>query len=390
MSDDRPRGTAGPGPDRPPLPGADGVRALACLWVFGHHVVLVLGLPHRGVGKLFGRHGPLGVVVFFVLSGFLLSRPWWAALASGGPPPSLRRYARHRAARLLPAWVVVLLASAVVFGTWTPRELVRLGAGLSLVSALHPVTYFPVPGNAPCWSVGVEAVFYAVLPCVGAALLRARTLAGAQAVVVVGLGGVLAGHAAVVASFPSPAPPPDPDALVALAHAWWPERSPLGLLPPFLLGVLAASAVARPAPPSRHGDAAAAVALALLGLDLAAGGRLGAPLHVPGLHGRFPAFPAAVALLLVGLARSRHLGRWLDALPLRGVARWSYGLYLVHGPVLLGVAAALVGTAGPAHAPHIVALVAGLGLAASLALAAASWRWVEAPVLRRARARVSA
>ena len=69
-------------------------RALACLWVFGHHVVLLLALPQRGVGKLLGRHGPLGVVVFFVLSGFLLARPWWRALEGGGPPPS-RRW--HRA-----------------------------------------------------------------------------------------------------------------------------------------------------------------------------------------------------------------------------------------------------------------------------------------------------
>lgn len=146
-------GPAGPspapaGPSRA-LAGADGVRALACLWVFGHHVVLLLDLPHRGAGKLFGRYGPLGVVVFFVLSGFLLAQPWWRALASGGPPPDLRDYARRRAARIVPAYALCLVVSFLVFGAFTARDGVRLAAGLAFASAFHPVTYFPVEGNSP-------------------------------------------------------------------------------------------------------------------------------------------------------------------------------------------------------------------------------------------------
>ena len=104
---------------------------------------------------------------------------------------------------------------------------------------------------------------------------------------------------------------------------------------------------------------------------------------MPGLHGRFPGFPVAVGALLVGLARSRVLGRVLDAAPLRATATLSYGLYLWHVPVLLGVIAAL----RPGRGAADVALVTVLGLAASYAAAWLSWTSVERPVLRRARGR---
>lgn len=377
------------------LAGADGVRALACLWVFGHHVVLLLDLPQRGVGKLLGRHGPLGVVVFFVLSGFLLARPWWRALEGGGPPPDLRAYARRRAARIVPAYAVCLVVSFLVFGAFTARDGLRLAAGLAFLSAFHPVTYFPVEGNSPCWSLGVEGVFYACLPLVGLALARARSLRAGRLVTLGALLLVLAAQAVVVATVPPPTPPANASGLVRLAAAWLPERSPLGLLPHLLVGVLAASFVAARAddpPRGRGGDLLALAALAALvvevgwrgpGAGLASLDAAWASRHVPGVHGRFPGFPVAVGALLVGLARSRVLGRALDAAPLRATATLSYGLYLWHVPVLLGIVAALRPGRGAAE----VALVTVLGLAASYAAAWLSWTFVERPVLRRARGR---
>ena len=392
-------GPAGPspapaGPSRA-LAGADGVRALACLWVFGHHVVLLLDLPHRGAGRLFGRYGPLGVVVFFVLSGFLLAQPWWRALASGGPPPDLRDYARRRAARIVPAYALCLVVSFLVFGAFTARDGVRLAAGLAFASAFHPVTYFPVEGNSPCWSLGVEGVFYALLPVVGLALARCRSLRAGRLATLGALLLVLAAQAVVVATVPRPGVPADASGRVRLAATWLPERSPLGLFPHLLVGVLAGSFVVARAgdpPRGRGGDLLAVAALAALAVELAwrgPGPRLAwldaawASRHVPGVHGRLPGFPVAVAALLVGLARSRTLGRAFDAAPLRATATLSYGLYLWHVPVLLGVVAALRPGRGAADA----ALVTLLGLAGSYAAAWLSWTVVERPVLRRARGR---
>lgn len=376
------------------LPGADGVRALACLLVFGHHVVLMLDLPHRGAGKLFGRHGPLGVVVFFVLSGFLLAQPWWRALADDRPPPDLRAYARRRAARIVPAYAVCLVVSFLLFGAFTARDGVRLAAGLAFASAFHPVTYFPVEGNSPCWSLGVEGVFYVLLPLVGLALSRCRSLRAGRLATLGALLLVLAAQAVVVATVPRPGVPSDASGLVRLAATWLPERSPLGLFPHLLVGVLAGSfVVARAGEPSRGrgGDLLALAAVVALALELAwrgPGPRVAAldaawaSRHVPGVHGRFPGFPVAVGALLVGLARSRALGRALDAPPLRATATLSYGLYLWHVPVLLGVVAAL----RPGRDATAVALVTALALAGSYAAAWLSWTFVERPVLRRARA----
>ncbi len=67
---------------------------------------------HGYVGLVYSRM-EIGVPIFFVLSGFLLFGPWVRAAASGGPPPSVRRYAWHRVRRIMPAYVVTVLAAYV-------------------------------------------------------------------------------------------------------------------------------------------------------------------------------------------------------------------------------------------------------------------------------------
>src|SRR5262245_20867926 len=106
------------------LGGADFMRAVACLMVLAHHLSLrmdfykvtdALALPFN-----LARFGNYGVSVFFVLSGFLLSRPFWLALDAGRPQPSLRIYAMRRAARILPGFWVALtigfILSVFVYG----------------------------------------------------------------------------------------------------------------------------------------------------------------------------------------------------------------------------------------------------------------------------------
>src|SRR3954454_25030233 len=87
--------------------GADGVRALACLWVFANHTTIALGKPWGGDG--FCRmYGTLGVAIFFVLSGMLLSVPFWQRYHDGRPFPELAPYTRSRLARILPAYYLCL------------------------------------------------------------------------------------------------------------------------------------------------------------------------------------------------------------------------------------------------------------------------------------------
>src|SRR5437868_15371816 len=95
--------TAPPGNPRFPL--FDGLRGIAVLAVLLLHSSEFSGRVGLGVGGRFGEAaGGLGVIVFFVISGFLLYRPLAAARATGRRRPPVHPYARRRALRILPAY----------------------------------------------------------------------------------------------------------------------------------------------------------------------------------------------------------------------------------------------------------------------------------------------
>ena len=92
----------------------DGYRAIAALMVLLTHVATSTGVSvSAGVwGHVLARFD-FGVPLFFLMSGFLLYRPWARASLEGRPRPDLRRYAIRRAARILPLyWVVVVVTLA--------------------------------------------------------------------------------------------------------------------------------------------------------------------------------------------------------------------------------------------------------------------------------------
>src|ERR1700758_2910941 len=94
-------------------PGLDGLRALAIVGVL---------LYHAGVGWVPG--GLLGVDLFFVVSGFLITSLLIAELQNTGRI-ALRAFYRRRALRLLPALAVVLFVTVVMIGTFWPQEVAR-------------------------------------------------------------------------------------------------------------------------------------------------------------------------------------------------------------------------------------------------------------------------
>src|SRR4029453_14274097 len=84
----------------------NGVRTVAALLVMGTHAAYGTGTTTHGyVGLIYARMD-IGVAVFFVLWVFLLLGPWVRAAATGAEPPSVRRYARNRLRRLMPAYLV--------------------------------------------------------------------------------------------------------------------------------------------------------------------------------------------------------------------------------------------------------------------------------------------
>ena len=148
-----------------------GIRAVAALLVMLTHAAYTTGkYTHGYVGLVYSRM-EIGVPIFFVLSGFLLFGPWVKAAVSGGASPSLRRYAWHRVRRIMPAYVVTVIAAYVLYhfrtagpnpghtvmGLWRNLSLTQIYTDNYLYSYLHQ-------GLTQMWSLAVEVAFYVVLP----------------------------------------------------------------------------------------------------------------------------------------------------------------------------------------------------------------------------------
>src|SRR5947208_12435707 len=96
----------------------DGLRGVAALSVLVFHVWdYARPVPHAVLDSPADyalNEGRLGLILFFVLSGFLLYRPWVRAVLRGTPNPQLGRYLICRAARIAPAYYLAVLGSVVL------------------------------------------------------------------------------------------------------------------------------------------------------------------------------------------------------------------------------------------------------------------------------------
>ncbi len=152
------------------LSGADGVRAVACLMVVFSHLAQRLEMPKQATWiqeiQQFLMTGAYGVSAFFVLSGMLLSFPFWRNYLNGSPMPNLKDYVRRRFVRIAPGFYVSLIVTFLIAMALEPGDFMwlRLFSGLTFTSAFHYVTFFPVELNGPLWSIGFEVFCYALMP----------------------------------------------------------------------------------------------------------------------------------------------------------------------------------------------------------------------------------
>jgi peptidoglycan/LPS O-acetylase OafA/YrhL len=327
------------------LHGADFMRAVACLVVLFHHLAQRLSpaeiSPPLELFRTFANNGTFGVAIFFVLSGYLLARPFWPALEQGQPLPSPRTYAMRRAARILPGFWLALtatfLAGITIFNVRLDGELLlRFVAGFLLVADWHWVTFFPVEINGPLWSISFEATCYALLPiCFALPLIFARRAPWRGLAIWLGIIGLVLGAHWLFLNFYSI----DDErrgwafGLVGGAKGWMPRYNPFAFFAMFAIGSLAAGLQLRWARASSLVfDALAFVALGLIVLvfvvhadaaDASAYGWLGIPYA-------FPSLVLAVGAFLATAPSSRYAGAVLDNRLTRYVARVSFGIYVWH------------------------------------------------------------
>lgn len=333
------------------LGGADFVRAVACLMVLAHHLVLRMDFSYLpdalALPLILARFGNYGVSVFFVLSGFLLSRPFWLALDSGLPPPSLKIYAMRRAARILPGfWVALTVGFILSFTLYDfplDGELAgRYIAGFFLMSQWHWSTFFPVQGDGPLWSIPFETTCYVLLPIAFLLLfspaLRLRAALPARILWLGVIALTLLGHWLIVTHIPIDTVERGWQyGFQGGAKEWMPRYNPIGFFAVFAIGALAAGIQTMiPRKRSPLYDAVAMLAM-IIGLaeiwmsvdDSWEGyGWLGIPY-------RFPVFPLAVAAALCTLPQSVALSQVLDNRLSRYIATVSFGVYVWQDIVLM-------------------------------------------------------
>jgi peptidoglycan/LPS O-acetylase OafA/YrhL len=402
-----------PKPTRPGqryMPGLDGLRAVAVLAVIAFHEQFS-----------WAPGGLLGVGVFFTLSGYLITGlllSQWAADSR----LHLRDFWLARARRLLPA-LFVMLAVVTAWVTIADRSRLPSLRGAVAAAATYTSNWYAIvqqqsyfarfapPGPLDhLWSLAVEEQFYLIWPVLlllGLFFLRGRRTSAVAWLMLPTLG-LAAASAAVMAVLYQPGPDPtrvyegtDTRAAglligAALAMFLAARRRPLTTVPaapghPASAELTAGQQTpARPGPPpaapGRVGrillDVAGFAGLAGIGLMVWRVGQYSPFLYRGGL---VVLSVATVAVVAAVACPGTLVGAALGWRPLRWIGARSYGIYLWHYPVIVLTTPANAGESLPRAAAQI---------AASVVIAALSWRFIEEPVrhgaIGRAWARVRA
>lgn len=353
--------TTGSAPFR--VAGLDGIRALAVTTVIVFHL-----LPGTLVG------GYLGVDVFFVVSGFLITTLLLREHATTGRV-SLRGFWARRARRLLPALVLLLLVCCTAALAIGGDVLVGLGLQVLGAATFSSNWLFIAAGSSyfdetvpevfrNLWSLAVEEQFYLVWPLLLVAVLL-RMPRWAKLLVIAGIAAASAGWMALAYS------PVDPTRVY-----YGTDTHAFGLAIGAFLAVLT---IGRPL-----AGRAARWTLAPVGF-LAVAALLALAVLMPGELAETYRGGLAIVAVLSALAIAALLvpgspvARVLDLAPIRWVGVRSYGLYLWHWPVLV-----LLGSALPTWPREGFAAwgLAALALALTVIAAALSYRFVEQPIRR--------
>ncbi len=296
------------------LSGLTGLRFLAALYVFFFHAQRLLGFaflpaPLRNIVS----QGALGVTLFFVLSGFILTYVHAADFAGPGLPAKgyYGQFLWRRLARIYPVHLVCLLAClglSWAFASYPAHFLAIVALDVAMLESYVPWVAMQWYGGG-AWSISTEFFFYLLfpllLPLFGRVASQARLLGLLAALV-------------VASSLPGFYYTFHQASLFELAYNFPPSR-----LPEFCCGMVLGLLVLR------HGlRVPEGVALGLLGLALVYLATFAPRLAGYTVH-HVVVVPALLALLVVlAHAEDQRLLRWVGSAPMRYLGRISFSFYL--------------------------------------------------------------
>jgi len=342
------------------FPALDGLRAVAVVAVMLYHWFVPGFFPG----------GYVGVDIFFVLSGFLITSlliDEWGRRGRIG----LGDFYARRALRLLPALVAVAAVSVVVISLHIGAALRRDGTIPGLPWAALFLANWAQAFNANpyslgflghTWSLAIEEQFYLLWPLAFVVLAVRRWSPKVSAATMVGLAGLEWVWRAVLYSTGAP------DRRVALGTDSHSDGLLIGCALAFLIASrLHRRGTARSATVSHLGAVSGVVAVAVVCIHGVGTGRAGMALA-------YTLIPLATAAIVYDQVTSPLpvLARVLTARPMVWTGRRSYGLYLWHIPIYFALDPVV-----PGWRLHGL-----IGAALTFVVAAASWRFLEAPVNR--------
>jgi peptidoglycan/LPS O-acetylase OafA/YrhL len=155
--------------------GFDGLRAIAAVSVLVVHTSFISGFTFQSSLGIYTGRLEIGVSIFFLISGFLLYRPFVISHLTGRSAPSTGRFWERRLLRIVPAYWLALTLMTYVFHVTTIDPGIRQIA----IHYLFLQIYFPSSatlGIGQAWSLCTEMSFYLVLPFIALAIgARAKT-----------------------------------------------------------------------------------------------------------------------------------------------------------------------------------------------------------------------
>lgn len=382
----RPSPAAAPG-SLPHLRGIDGLRAIAVLAVVAYHA---------GIAILPG--GFLGVEVFFVISGYLITGLLLAEHRATGRIDLVRFWLR-RARRLLPALFFLLATTLAVAVVLLPDELARLRAdavaAFAYVTNWHLIvgeqSYFESTGRPSLlvhlWSLAIEEQFYLFWPV----LLALALLIGRRTALALTLVAAAASTGWMALQFD---PLSDPSRVyygtdtrltglllgAALAFVWVPSVAAVPTLRPGMSRRKRRQTAATVAAARHWGSRPLGWALDIIGvagLVAMVAFFVAADAFAPFLYqGGLALLAVVTAVVIAAAVHPRgHLGRLLDVAPMRWLGTRSYSVYLWHWPIFAVTRPGL-------DVPIDEGATLALRLALTAVLAEVSYRFVESPFRR--------
>jgi peptidoglycan/LPS O-acetylase OafA/YrhL len=374
-----------PPPGNPRFPLFDGVRAFAAGTVLVGHVGAITAFNVINPLGAYTARLNMGVAFFFVISGFLLYRPFLAARFAGRPVPRIRDYARRRVLRILPAYwlaLTVLTATVGLCGAFSRDWWIYYG----LLQNNSQATV--LCGIGAAWSLCIEAAFYVALPLWALLMARVQRGRSSGAMVRVEVAALVAVSLVSIGArtwaYAAYGQQSDVDISLLGNADWFAYGMGLALASVVLAGRERDSRIVRIV--SDHAWVPWALAAFLWWLDAT---QLGMDRALPPVYNGTRWFEEHLIFPLIGLLVAlpaafgdprRGVPRRILGHPLLG---WfglvSYGVFLWHQPLM----APVIEHGGDAIIPGMpfVSLLVSM-LAVSMAVAAASYYLVERPILR--------